>query len=71
MTINITSDRCNVTYENYINQPMSMCERKINMNSAKKPHLISSLDCIKNPPLIIRYLHITFRKLINVYNKFY
>ena len=34
MTINIISDRCNMTYERYINQPMLMYERKINMNIA-------------------------------------
>ena len=34
MTINIISDRCNMTYERYINQPMHMYERKINMNIA-------------------------------------
>ena len=28
MTININSDRCNMTYEYYIIQPMSMCEKK-------------------------------------------
>ena len=35
--IKTTSDRCNMTYEQYINQPMHMCERKINMNIAKNP----------------------------------
>ena len=39
MTININSDRRNMTYEHYINQPMHMCERKINLNIAKNPHL--------------------------------
>ena len=39
-------------YENYINQPMSICERKINMNIAKDPQLINSLDRHKNHPLI-------------------
>ena len=41
MTINIVSDRFNMTYEHYINQPMSMCERKINRNNARNPHLIN------------------------------
>ena len=44
MTIIIISYRCNMTYEHYINQPMSICERKINMNKARNPHLINSLD---------------------------
>ena len=37
-----TSDRRDMTYEHYLNQPMSMCERKINMNIARNPHLINS-----------------------------
>ena len=44
MTINTTNDKCNSTYENYMNNPMSMCERKINLNFAKIPQLINSLD---------------------------
>ena len=44
LTINIFSDSCNMTYEYYINQLMSMCERKINMNNDRNPHLINSLD---------------------------
>ena len=58
MTIDIISDRCNMTYEHYINQPMSMCERKLNMNIARDPHLINSLHRNKNHPLIRKYLHI-------------
>ena len=60
MTININSDRCNLTYEHYINQRMSKCERKINMNIARNRHLINSLDQNKNHPLIRKYLHIPF-----------
>ena len=60
MTISIISDRCNMTYEYYINQPMSMCERKINMNIARSAHLINSLDRIKNHPLIRKYLYLPF-----------
>ena len=37
-------DKCNVTHENYMNNPMSMCERKISLNIAKCPQLINSLD---------------------------
>ena len=44
MTINIKSDMCIMTYEYYVNQPMSMCERKINMTIARKPFLINSLN---------------------------
>ena len=55
MTINIISDRCDKTYENYINQPMSMCEGKKNLSIAKNPLLIDSLDRNKNHPLIRKY----------------
>ena len=60
MTIIIISDSCNMAYEYYINQPTSMCERKINMNIARNPHLINSLDRNENHPLIRKYLHIPF-----------
>ena len=61
MTINIISDKCDMTYEYYINRPMSMCERKININIARNPHLIKILDRNKNHPLIRKYLHIPFK----------
>ena len=35
MTINVISDRCIMTYENYNNQRMSMCERKKYENCQK------------------------------------
>ena len=60
MTINSISDRCNMTYENYINQLMTMCERKINFNFAKNPHLINSLDRNKDHPSIRKYSHLPF-----------
>ena len=63
MTINKISDRCNMTYENYINQPMRMCEREININIAENPLLINSLDRNKNHPLIRKYSHIPFINL--------
>ena len=47
-------------YEHYMNQPKSMCERKINMIIAKNPQLINSLDRNKNHPLIRKYSHIPF-----------
>ena len=59
MTINSISDRSNMTYKYYMDQPMSMCEKK-NMNIAKNPQLINLLDRNKNYSLI--------RKNILVYN---
>ena len=58
MTINTINDICNITYENYMNNPMSMCERKINLKIAKNPQLINSLDRNKNHPFIRKYSHI-------------
>ena len=60
MTVNINGDRRNMTYESYINQPISMCERKIKINIAENPHFINSLDRNKNLPLIRKYSHISF-----------
>ena len=62
MTININNDSCNMTYKRYINQPMHLCERKINLNIAKNPRLINSLDRNRNHPLIRKYLHTPFNK---------
>ena len=37
-----------------------MCERKINLNIAKNPQLINSLDRNKIHPLMGKYSHIPF-----------
>ena len=58
MIIKTISCKCNMSYKFYINHPMSMLERRINMIIAKKPQLIKSLDRIKNHPLIRKYSHI-------------
>ena len=63
MTINLISDRCNMTYEKCINQPMSMCDRKINMNFARNPQLINSINRNKNHPLIRKYSHVPFIRI--------
>ena len=60
MTINSISDRCNMTYEHYLNQAMHMCERKLNMKIAKNPQLIISLYRNKKHPSIRKYSHIPF-----------
>ena len=60
MTINIINDRCNMTYENYNNQPMNMCERKLNMNNANNPKLINSRGRNKNHHVIRKSSHILF-----------
>ena len=60
LIINTTSCKRNMTYENYINQPMSMLERRININIAKNPSLINLFNRNKNHPLIRKYSHIPF-----------
>ena len=44
MIIKTVSDRCKMTYKHYINLPMHMCEKKLNMNSANNPQLMKSVD---------------------------
>ena len=58
MIIKTISCMCNMSYKYYINQPMSMLERRINMIIAKSPQLIKLLDRNKNHPLIRKYSHI-------------
>ena len=58
MIIKTISCMCNMSYKYYINQPMSMLERRMNFIIAKKPKLINSLDRNKNHPLIRKYSHI-------------
>ena len=52
--------KCNTTYENYMNNPMSMCEGKINLIIAKNLQLINSSDRNENHPLFRKYSHIPF-----------
>ena len=49
MTININIDRCNMTYDHYMNLPMSMADRRTNFKIAENPHLINTLDRTKKP----------------------
>ena len=58
MIIQSISNRRDMTYKHYIIQPMRMSERKINLNIARNPQLINSLDRNKNHPLIRKYSHI-------------
>ena len=58
MIIKTISCKCNMSYIQYINNPMSMLERRINFLIAKNPQLIKSLDRTKNHPLIRKYPYI-------------
>ena len=58
MIINTISHLCNMTYKYYLNNPMSMVERRINYIIAKNPELIKTIDRSKNHPLIRKYSYI-------------
>ena len=63
MTVNSISDRCNLTYQLYINNPMPMVERRLNMIIAKNPQLIKSFERNRNQPWIRKYSHIPFIRM--------
>ena len=58
MIIKTVSCMCNMSYKYYINQPMSMLERRINFIIARNPKLINCLNRKKNHPLIRKYSNI-------------
>ena len=58
MIIKTISCMCNMNYRYYINQPMSMLERRIKFIIARNPELINCLNRNKNHPLIRKYSHI-------------
>ena len=58
MIIKFINCMCNMSYKYYINQQMSMLERRINMIIAKNPQLINAVDRTKNHPLIRNDSHI-------------
>ena len=55
MIINTISFLYNMTYKYYLNNPMSMLERRINYIIARNPQLINALNRNKNHPLIRKY----------------
>ena len=60
MTINSINERCNMTYEHNMNQPMCMCQLQIKLHVARNPQLINSLNRNKNHLSIKKYSHIPF-----------
>ena len=62
MEISMISCKQNMTYKNYMNSPMSMLERRINMVIAKNPQLIKSLDNKKNNPITRKYDYLLLNK---------
>ena len=67
MIINTISCMCNMSYKHYINQPISMLERRINFIISRNPKLINSLDRNKNHPLRGKYSHIPFNNVLDHY----
>ena len=51
MEINTISCRCNMSFKYYLNNPMSMLERRINMVIGKNSQLIKSLNFKENRPI--------------------
>ena len=62
ITIDSINDRCNITYEFYIKQPMPAPELRLNMIIAKTAELINSLYRNRNHPLRRKYSHTPFIK---------
>ena len=60
MIVKTIDGKCNMTYEHYMNQPMSMVERQIIFNNAKNPELLNTLDRTKNHPLIRKNSKVVF-----------
>ena len=58
MIIKTISCKCNMSFKQCINNPMSMLERRINFIIARNPKLINCLNRNKNHPLINKYSHI-------------
>ena len=62
MEISMISCRCNMTYKYYMNTPMSMLERRINIIISKNPQLIKSLNIKENHPIIRNYNYLLLNK---------
>ena len=62
MEIIMISCRCNMTYKNYLNSPMSMLERRINLVIGKKPQLIKSLNFKEKNPITRNYGYLLLNK---------
>ena len=50
-----------MTYKHYLNNPMQIVERRLNMIIAENPHRINKLDRFKQHPLIRNFSHVPFK----------
>ena len=62
--ISMISCRCNMTYKNYINSPMSLLERYINKIFVKNPSLKKSLNIRENHSFIKYFNYLLLNKRI-------
>ena len=62
MELSMISCRCNMTYKNYMNSPMSMLERRINLVIAQNPQIIKSLDIKEINPITRKYDYLLLNK---------
>ena len=60
MIFKTIGDKCKVTYKGYINKPMHMVERRLNLVVAKNPQLINLIHQNMKHRLIRKYSHIPF-----------
>ena len=60
MNISTIFDKCNITFENFFNNPVNMVERRKNFKIAKHPELIYLFDRNKNLLLVRKISHIPF-----------
>ena len=62
MIIKTFSDLRYMTFQHYINKPMQMVERRLNMIFAKNPHLIKSINRRLSRPPIRKSSDVPFNK---------
>ena len=60
MKIKTISDFSYMNYKYYLKQPMQMVERRLNINIAKNPQLINSLNRSSDHPFVRKYINIPF-----------
>ena len=49
-----------MSYKYHLNQPMQRIEPRLNLNIAKKPHLLNSLNRVSDHPLTRKYIDVPF-----------
>ena len=60
MTLITINNRCSISYRFNTNSPMIMIERRVNINIAKNPLIIKSLNMCKNHPSKRKYCQLSY-----------